>query len=101
MALSSGNGGPEKGGGGLRALLRRRPRPAWMVALAHLLALGLALVLYALPHHVLPSRQQATGIVSTRESSVRHSAAPVATATVAVEYDDEGDPILPEADPTP
>ena len=101
MALSSGNGGPEKGGGWLRALMRRRPRPAWMVALAHLLALGLALVLYALPHHVLPSRQQATGIVSTRESSVRHSAAPVATATVAVEYDDEGDPILPEADPTP
>lgn len=101
MALSSGNGGPEKGGGWLCARLRRRPRPAWMVALAHLLALGVALVLYALPHHVLPSRQQATGIVSTRESVARHSAAPAATATAAVEYDDEGDPILPAADPTP
>ncbi len=101
MALSNGSGGPDKGGGWLRARLRRRPRPAWMVALAHLLALGVALVLYALPHHVLPSRQQATGIVSTRESVARHSAAPAATATAAVEYDDEGDPILPAADPTP
>ena len=44
----------------------RRPRPAWMVVLAHALALGAALVLYALPHHVIPSVQQETGIVSSR-----------------------------------
>lgn len=37
-----------------------------MVLLCHILALGLALVAYALPHHVIPRRQQALGIVSTR-----------------------------------
>jgi exopolysaccharide biosynthesis protein len=77
-----------------------------MVALAHLLALGVALLLYALPHHVLPSRQQSTGIVSTR-ASIRRTAAPQPSAEAVgyddegVEYDDEGDPIIPDSEPTP
>ena len=99
MSDQGGKNSPGPRGGWLPRQLRRRPRPAWMVALAHLLALGVALVLYALPHHVLPSRQQATGIVSTRES-IRQTAAPEPSAE-AIEYDDEGDPIVPDTGPTP
>lgn len=57
----------------------RRPKPAWMVALLHLLALGLALVLFALPHHVLPQSRASLGIVSSRD------AAPAAAVTAPAE----------------
>ena len=55
-------------GGWLRKQLRRRPRPAWVLAVTHVALLGIALLIYALPHHVLPSIEQGTGIVSSRNS---------------------------------
>lgn len=49
-------------------LLSRRPRPVWMLVTAHVFALGIALVLYALPHHVIPQAGVAVGITSSRAS---------------------------------
>ena len=37
---------------------RRRLMPVWQMALYHLLALGVALVLFALPHHVLQGKSK-------------------------------------------
>lgn len=50
--------------------------------MAHALVLGALLLLYALPHHVLPSVQQDTGIVSTW-AAVRQKAEPVVTTVPA------------------
>ena len=72
----------QKTGGQLKRRSRRGPRPAWVLALAHLLAAGVALVLYALPHHVLPSVQQSTGVVSTRQS-IRRPVQPTAMPDIA------------------
>ena len=58
----------QKSGGQHKRPAIRGPRPAWVLAVAHALALGIALVLYALPHHVIPSVQEATGVVSSRQS---------------------------------
>lgn len=44
----------------------RKQRPVWTLLLMHLLALGIALLLYALPHHVIPRTSEAVGTVSTR-----------------------------------
>ena len=57
------------------------PRPVWFVALMHLIALGVALVLFALPHHVIPRNRTSMGIVSTREAAP--ASAPAATAEPA------------------
>lgn len=63
---------------------RRRPKPLWMVAVAHVAVLGIALLIYALPHHVIPSAGEAVGIVSVRGGAgVQTSAAPVAPAASA------------------
>ena len=55
------------GGGWLGQQWRRRPKPLWLVWALHVLALGIALLIYALPHHVLPRVDQAVGTTSTRE----------------------------------
>ena len=65
--------------GRLNGWFHRRPKPALVLVIGHVLALGIALVLYALPHHVLPSVQQATGVVSSRESLQRPAATPETT----------------------
>ena len=63
------------------AQLRRRPKPLWMVLIAHVLALGIALLLYALPHHVIPRAGVAVGLSSSR-SGMTVSATPVPAAEV-------------------
>lgn len=45
---------------------RRRPKPLWVVVALHVLALGVALILYVLPHHVIPRQGVAVGITSSR-----------------------------------
>ena len=60
------------------------PKPIWFVALMHLAALGLALVLFALPHHVIPRHRESMGIVSERgaaPASVAETAVPAAEPT--------------------
>ena len=44
----------------------RKIRPLWSVCFMHLLALGIALLVYALPHHVVPRAGEAIGTMSTR-----------------------------------
>lgn len=48
----------------------RRPRPLWQVICAHVLALGVALLAYALPHHVIPRQGQSLGLRSVRGGAV-------------------------------
>lgn len=68
--------------GWLSRQMRRRPKPLWMVAGLHVLALGTALLIYAVPHHVMPRQQEAIGIMSSRaamSTAVEPSAAPELT----------------------
>ena len=55
--------------GWLREQYNRRPKPLWMVIVADLLIFGIALVVFALFHHVLPRREQSVGLVSSRDSA--------------------------------
>ncbi len=55
--------------GWLRSQFNRQQKPVWMLCAAHVLALGVALLLYALPHHVIPHGEAAIGVVSTRGGS--------------------------------
>lgn len=45
---------------------KSRLRPVWMICFMHLMALGVALVTYALAHHVIPRADEAIGTMSTR-----------------------------------
>ncbi len=56
-------------GGWLREQYNRRPKPLWMVIVADLLVFGIALVVFALFHHVLPRHEQSVGLVSSRDSA--------------------------------
>lgn len=66
-----------------RRLMKRRPKPLWMVILLHLLALGVALLIYVIPHHVMPRQQKAIGIQSTRQTTVAATNAPTQAPTAA------------------
>lgn len=68
----------------------RRPLPLALVILIDLLLLGLALVVFALFHHVIPRQETAVGIVSRRVSSAAQAtevsiaaATPVPTAQIS------------------
>ena len=50
----------------LQRQLRKQPKPLWMVIILHALALGAALLIFAVPHHVKPRQQEAIGITSSR-----------------------------------
>ena len=82
----------------LSAQFRARPMPLWLLCACHVLALGIALVLYALPHHVIPHGETAVGVVSTREDSAR-TGQPAATAEAPGDADAPDSP--PEATGTP
>ncbi len=53
----------------LRRQFARRPRPLWMVIAADVLIFGVALLVFALFHHVLPRHEESVGLVSSRDSS--------------------------------
>jgi len=59
---------PQGGSNSFRRLMRRRPKPLWLVIALHVLALGAALLVYAVPHHVMPRQQEAIGLKSSREA---------------------------------
>ena len=52
----------------IRAQFGANPKPLWLVITSHALALGVALVLYALPHHVIPRAEASIDLVSIRAS---------------------------------
>ena len=54
----------------LRREYARRPKPLWMVITADALLLVVALLVFALFHHVLPRNGTSTGLVSSRDAAV-------------------------------
>lgn len=74
----------------------RGPWPIWKLVLADVLALGLALVVFALFHHVIPRQEQAVGTVSRRVSSAVETATAVPSAAPTAEAPAE--PLVIEAD---
>ncbi|MBQ8507870.1 MAG: phosphodiester glycosidase family protein [Clostridia bacterium] len=54
----------------LKRQFAQRPLPIWIVIIIDVLLLGIALVVFALFHHVIPEQQKSTGIVSSRENMV-------------------------------
>ena len=87
----------------LRWQLSRRPRPLWIVCVFHVIALGLALVLYALPHHVIPHSEVSIGVVSVRGGSAAQAnptEAPAAGAEEAAPEATEAAEVV-EATPEP
>lgn len=49
--------------------LRRRPKPVWFVIFMHLAAAGIALCIFALPHHVLPRSRESLNIIVSRDAA--------------------------------
>ncbi len=98
---------PRRGAlGWLLGQLRCDPWPIWLVLTTHAVALGVALVLYALPHHVIPHGEASIGIVSTRGGTVAQVSAPVETPQPEQEQpaaQAEEQPLADavEAEPTP
>ena len=86
----------------------RTRKPVWFLVIAHVLALGVALVLYALPHHVIPRAEKEVGITSSRESAAllppeEHETpepSAVPTTVPTVEAIGDGTPV-PTPEPTP
>ena len=106
MPKTKGHTKAEPQKGWLARQFSQRPLPAWIVLIAHALALGVLLLLYALPHHVLPRVEQGLGIQSDR-SSVRveavatPEATPEAVAAAPAPADDAEAPSEPTPEPTP
>lgn len=81
------------------------PWPIWKLVLADVLALGLALVVFALFHHVIPRQEDAVGTVSRRVSSVQMQAAtqvpvtPTPVVTVPPEPTATVEPVVQAATP--
>ena len=76
------------------------PWALWKLILSDVLALGLALLVFALFHHVIPRQEQAVGTVSRRVSSVAEmpAASPLPTQIAPTET---AAPIVLEADGLP
>ena len=49
--------------------LKRRPKPVWFVIFMHLAAAGIALCIFALPHHVLPRSRESLNITVSRDAA--------------------------------
>lgn len=93
----------------------RGPWAVWKLILADVLLLGIALLVFALFHHVLPRQEEAVGTVSSRVRTVQETMVPTAvptpqatatpapTATVeAVQVQETAQPTAtPTAEPTP
>ena len=69
----------------LRGQFGQRPLPVWIVVVCHVMALGIALVIYALPHHVIPHAETAVGIVSSRDGRTAEAIATEESAAVSTE----------------
>lgn len=81
-----------------------QPRPLWFLILAHVVALGVALLLYALPHHVIPRAGKSLGITSSRNGAVTtqaETAAPVVDAAAVTPVPTAEPVVTAEPEPTP
>lgn len=50
----------------LKRAFAQRPKPVWLVIALDVIAIGIALLVFALFHHVLPAKEKAVGITSQR-----------------------------------
>ena len=77
----------------LRGQLAQRPRPVWMLIVMDLLLVAVSLVVFALFHHVLPRREDSTGVVSSRYGVEQQAAG------YEADDEDEGDdlPVLTQS----
>lgn len=75
---------------------RRAPMPLPLLILTDVVLVGIALVIFALPHHVLPRKIESLGIVSARSAA----ALPAADVTAGPEGSEEApDAFIEEAAP--
>ena len=79
-----------------RRTSRRRQRPVWALFLMHTVALGIALLIYALPHHVIPRAGEAVGTVSTREMMVSERDSGTVSVTATPEASESPRAVLPD-----
>lgn len=89
-------------GGWLRAQFSKRPKPVWMLVVGDVLLIGVALVVFALFHHVLPRHEASVGKVSSRASmsaAVVQAPAPTAEAVEAAAPEAEAEPAPAQAEP--
>lgn len=83
-------------GGWLSKQWRKRPKPIWMVIVLHVLALAVALLIYVLPHHVIPREGTPVGV-----RSVRGNGTPAAQSEASPEPSSAPElPAEPSAEPT-
>lgn len=76
---------------------RKRLVPVWQMVVAHVLALGVALLLFALPHHVLPQKGQKVDL-KIPQASVQPSLSPESTQQAAdAQATQVPDPLSPES----
>ena len=78
----------------------KRPKPLWIIIVLHLLALGCALLLFALFHHVIARQEQAVGLQSSRSGAVEAMAVQTTPAPAAEPVQSEATP-EPTAEPAP
>lgn len=93
-----------KGGAGwLKRQFGQRPKPLWMVITFHILALAVALNLYALPHHVFPRQEAAIGITSSRAAApaMADVSTPSPEPSIAAQAPSELNGLLPAASESP
>ena len=80
----------------IRRLMKTDPKPLWFLITADLFGLVVALLLFALVHHVIPRGRASLGVVSSRDSM---SVAAAVTAQPTEEAPaDEADTDITEAD---
>lgn len=53
----------------LKRAFAQRPKPLWLIVALDVLAIGIALLVFALFHHVLPAKEKAVGVTSQRSGA--------------------------------
>ena len=86
--------------GGFARMLRRQPKPLWLVIVCHILALGVALLVYATFHHVIVREEVAEGLKSSRSGAVEAMAQETPVPEVQSEIMPETS-VEPEITPEP
>ena len=86
--------------GGFARMLRRQPKPLWLVIVCHILALGIALLVYATFHHVIVREEVAEGLKSSRSGAVEAMAQETPVPEVQAEIVSEAT-VEPEITPEP